>query len=133
MIEGFLGKLAEHKMQEANARGELNDLPNAGKPVRIQNFYFLPPAFKFAYTVLKNSGYLNLDEEEKVPITSLKDNIHSQNDKLSNSTKLQEKPSASVVSNKKISADVMPSNSTSHNIEKAFNYNVIRDSRRRRF
>jgi hypothetical protein len=119
MIEGFLGKLAEHKMQEANARGELKNLPGAGKPVRIENFYFLPPAFKFAYTVLKNSGYLNLDEEETVPVASLKDNINLRNDKLSNSTKNQEKSTASVVSDEKTSSDMMPSKSTSHNLEKA--------------
>lgn len=63
-MKDFFGNMAEQRIQEAIARGEFKNLTGAGKPVKIKTLHFLPKEFKFAYTVLKNSGYLNLVNDE---------------------------------------------------------------------
>ncbi|HZK53718.1 MAG TPA: DUF1992 domain-containing protein [Desulfosporosinus sp.] len=125
------GKLVEQKVGEAIARGEAKNLPGAGKPVKIENFYFLPPEFKFVYTVLKNSGYLNLGDDEKVPVSSTSDDINPPNMNVSNPIKSIEEKTAS--SDEVMLSNVNPSKPTEHVQQKALNYNIIRDSRRRKF
>jgi len=130
----ILGNIAEQKIREAVLRGEAKKLPGEGKPLKIENLYFLPPEFKFAYTVLKNGGFLNLDDSEKGPDPSTSDDINLLNLNPSNFTKvIQEKTSVSLVSDEIVSPNVMPSNPTKYIQEKALNYNIIRDSRRGRF
>lgn len=125
------GKLVEQKIGEAIARGEAKNLPGAGKPVKIENFYFLPPEFKFVYTVLKNSGYLNLGDDEKAPVSTTSDDRNLPNMNASNSIKgIEEKTS---LTEPLISSNVIPSRPTEHIEHKALNYNIIRDSRRRKF
>ena len=129
-MEDIFGQIAEQKIREAIRNEEFKNLPGAGKPLYVENFYFLPPEFKFAYTVLKNSGFLNL-AEKKAPVFSDSDNKKSQYANPFNSPKnIPEKSSVSVASHEINSSKVMPSNS---NIEKALDYNVIRDCRRRIF
>lgn len=124
---GDIGNIAEQKIREAVAKGEAKNLPGEGKPLKIENFYFLPTEFKFAYTVLKNAGYLNLGEDKKVPLSSTTDNMNIPNVNLSNSTNnFQEKTSDSLNSDE-ITLDVKPTKPIQ---EKALNYNIIRDCRR---
>jgi hypothetical protein len=129
---GDIGNIAEQKIREAIARGETKSLHGEGKPLKIENLYFLPPEFKFAYTVLKNGGFLNLDDDEKVPVSSTSEDINLSNLNPS-STIIQEKTSVSLVSDKIISPNVNHSNPTIYIQEKALNYNVIRDCRRGKF
>lgn len=130
-MKDFFEDIAEQKIKKSIARGESKNLSGAGKPVNIENFYFLPPEFIFTYTVLKNSGYLNLAEDEKAPVSLSNDGMNLSDKKLTNySSIVQEEPSDSLVSNKIASLDVKP---TRHAQEKALNYNKIRDSRRGRF
>ena len=51
--------LTERRIKEAIARGDSKNLPGAGKPLKIEGFYFLPRKLRAAYIVLKNSGYLD--------------------------------------------------------------------------
>ncbi|GAB6152237.1 hypothetical protein JCM17380_09870 [Desulfosporosinus burensis] len=51
--------LTERRILEAIARGDSNNLPGAGKPLKIDGLYFLPRKLRAAYIVLKNSGYLD--------------------------------------------------------------------------
>ncbi|ODA42939.1 DnaJ family domain-containing protein [Desulfosporosinus sp. BG] len=62
-------KLAERRIQEAIARGEFKNLRGEGKPVKINGLYFLPQKLRAAYTVLKNSGYLDkaIQENKRFP------------------------------------------------------------------
>lgn len=131
---GDIGNIAEQKIREAIARGEMKNLPGEGKPLIIENLYCLSPEFKFAYTVLKNGGFLNLNDDEKAPVPSTNNEINLQNLNPSNSTTIiQEKTSASLVSDEIISSNASYSNSTKCIQEKALNYNVIRDCRRGKF
>lgn len=64
-MEELFRNIAEQKIREAIINEDYKNLSGAGKPVKVENFYFLPAEFKFAYTVVKNSGYLNLADDEK--------------------------------------------------------------------
>ena len=49
-------KVAEFKIREAIEKGELKDLPGAGKPIIIENMAFVPEEERLAYIIMKNSG-----------------------------------------------------------------------------
>lgn len=68
-MEDYFKIICEQRIREAIARGDFKNLPGAGKPLKIKNLYFLPPELRAAYTVLKNSGYLDqaIDEERHFP------------------------------------------------------------------
>ncbi|HEY5900186.1 MAG TPA: DUF1992 domain-containing protein [Burkholderiales bacterium] len=50
--------LAEQRVQEAIARGELDDLPGAGRPLDLQDDALIPEDLRLAYRILKNAGYV---------------------------------------------------------------------------
>lgn len=53
-----LDQLAETRIQEAQARGELDHLPGAGQPLQLDDDSFVPPTLRVAYRILKNAGFL---------------------------------------------------------------------------
>lgn len=57
-MKNILGALTEARIRVAIANGDFENLPGKGKPLAIENLYFLPPELRPAYLVLKNSGYL---------------------------------------------------------------------------
>lgn len=50
-------KLAEERIKDAIERGELDNLPGAGKPLELEDDSRLAPELRMAYKVLKNAGY----------------------------------------------------------------------------
>jgi hypothetical protein len=50
--------LAERKIEEAVSRGELDDLPGAGRPLELDDDPLVPDDLKLAYRILKNAGYV---------------------------------------------------------------------------
>ncbi len=50
--------LAERRIAEAIERGELDNLPGAGRPLELDNDSDVPPELRAAYRVLKNAGML---------------------------------------------------------------------------
>src|SRR5690554_4340797 len=55
----FLDRIAEEKIREAIERGDLSDLPGAGKPIPEEDDLALVPAeLRMAYRVLKNAGFV---------------------------------------------------------------------------
>ena len=50
--------LAERKIEEAIARGELDDLPGAGQPLEVDDDRLVPEELRVAYRILKNAGYV---------------------------------------------------------------------------
>ena len=50
--------LAEQRIQEALARGELGDLPGEGQPLDLDDDRLVPEELRMVYRVLKNSGVL---------------------------------------------------------------------------
>jgi hypothetical protein len=51
-------ELAESRIREAMERGDLNDLPGAGKPLSLEEDGFIPEEMRMAYKILKNAGYI---------------------------------------------------------------------------
>jgi hypothetical protein len=60
-----LEMLAEKKIAEALERGELDDLPGAGKPLDLDDDALVPEDLRLAYRVLKNAGYVPQDIGER--------------------------------------------------------------------
>jgi hypothetical protein len=50
--------LAEKKIQEALARGELDELPGAGRPLELDDDSLIPEDLRLAYRILKNAGFV---------------------------------------------------------------------------
>jgi hypothetical protein len=50
--------IAEKKIAEAIARGELDDLPGAGKPLELDDDSNVPEDLRVAYRILKNAGFV---------------------------------------------------------------------------
>ena len=50
--------LAERKIEEALARGELSDLPGAGRPLDLDTDPLIPEDLRMAYRILKNAGFV---------------------------------------------------------------------------
>lgn len=51
-------KLAEQRIKEACERGELEDLPGKGQPLKLEDESRIPAELRLAYKVLKNAGYV---------------------------------------------------------------------------
>jgi hypothetical protein len=50
--------IAEKKIAEAIERGELDDLPGAGRPLDLDDDALVPEDLRLAYRILKNAGYV---------------------------------------------------------------------------
>ncbi len=49
--------LAERRIAQAIANGELDDLPGAGKPLDLDDDALVPEEWRMAHRILKNAGY----------------------------------------------------------------------------
>jgi len=54
--------IAEQKILEAIKEGQFDNLPGRGEPQKMEDLSNLPEELRLAYTVLKNSGFLNGEE-----------------------------------------------------------------------
>lgn len=66
-----LARIAENKIREAIARGELNDLPGAGKPIDLEEYFRTPEELRMAYSVLKSAKCLPEEVELMNEIAAL--------------------------------------------------------------
>jgi hypothetical protein len=51
-------RIAERHILEAIKKGELENLPGAGKPLKLEDDSNVPEDLRMAYKVLKNAGYV---------------------------------------------------------------------------
>lgn len=63
--------LAERKIEEAAARGELDGLPGAGRPLELDDDRLVPEDLRLAYRILKNAGYVPPEVEALREIAQL--------------------------------------------------------------
>jgi DnaJ-like protein len=54
----ILDVIAEKRIREAQERGEFDDLPGAGAPLKPEDNALVPEELRAAYRILKNSGFL---------------------------------------------------------------------------
>lgn len=69
----LLDDLAERHIRDAVERGEFDDLPGRGKPLRLDDDSMVPPELRAAYRLLKNSGHLPPELELSREIRSVED------------------------------------------------------------
>jgi uncharacterized protein YutE (UPF0331/DUF86 family) len=77
-------KIAERKIEEAIEQGELDDLPLAGKPIRLDDLDGVPEELRSAFRVLKNANVL----PEEV---QLRQQMHELRNALEDSTDEEER------------------------------------------
>ncbi len=68
-----LAIIAEEKIREAMARGEFDNLPGAGRPLRLDDDPMVPEELRVAYRILKNAGCIPPELELRKEIITLKD------------------------------------------------------------
>jgi Domain of unknown function (DUF1992) len=49
-------RLAESRIREAIAQGEFENLPGAGKPLNLEEYFSTPEDLRMAFSILKNAG-----------------------------------------------------------------------------
>ncbi len=67
----ILEKVAEDKIQRAIEEGHFNDLPGKGQPLELEDDSWVPEEMRMAYKVLKNSGHVPQEIEERKEINNL--------------------------------------------------------------
>jgi hypothetical protein len=72
-ISIVLDKIADQKIREAIARGELDDLPGKGKPLELEDDSYIPEDLRLAYKILKNADCLpqELELRKEIRTTEL--------------------------------------------------------------
>jgi hypothetical protein len=55
---GLLDRLAEAHIEAAVERGELDDLPGAGRPQKLDDDAHVPASLRAGYRLLKNAGFV---------------------------------------------------------------------------
>ena len=56
-------KIAEKKIREAMREGKFDNLPNAGAPIDLEDYFKAPEDMRMAYGVLKSAGVLPEEAE----------------------------------------------------------------------
>lgn len=64
-------RVAEQKIVEAIARGELDDLPGAGRPLALDDDTLVPEDLRLAYRILKNAGFVPPEVQARREIAEL--------------------------------------------------------------
>ncbi len=72
--------IAEQKIAEAIGRGELADLPGAGKPLHLDDDMLIPEDLRMAFRILKNAGFVPPEVETLREIGELERFIESLSD-----------------------------------------------------
>ena len=54
----LIDQLVEARLSDAQARGEFDNLPGAGKPLELEDDALVPEELRSGYRLLKNAGYL---------------------------------------------------------------------------
>ena len=86
-------KLAHHRIEEAIAAGEFDDLPGPGQPLDLAEYFSRPPTERAGVSLLKNAGVLPPEMELLKAIGRLEEALHECADSQRHSrlqTELQE-------------------------------------------
>jgi len=63
--------IAEQRIAEAIAKGELDGLPGTGRPLDLEDDALIPEELRLAYRILKNAGYVPPEVETLNEIAEL--------------------------------------------------------------
>ncbi|GLI53034.1 DnaJ family domain-containing protein [Thermodesulfovibrio yellowstonii] len=83
-------KIAEEKIREAMEQGLFDDLPNKGKPLKLEDYSWVPEDLRIAYKILKNAGCIPPEMEIRKEIIDLKDLLKTIDDDEERIKKIRE-------------------------------------------
>ena len=66
-------KIIEKKIKEAQGRGEFDDLPGSGEPLKIEDDSHVPEDLRLSYKILKNANCLPPELQLKKEIRQMED------------------------------------------------------------
>ncbi len=89
MVTGF-EKLVEQRIIMAQQKGELDNLPGAGKPLNLEDMK-LPEDFRMAHRVLKNAGFLPPEVKLRKEIENVELLLHTMSSDAPERYKAQKK------------------------------------------
>lgn len=92
----ILAKIAEQRIREAMERGEFDNLPLHGQPLKLDDLTSVPEHLRMGYKILKNAGVLPEEMQLKKEIVSLKTLLDVCHDEAEKQT-LQQKMNAQVL------------------------------------
>ena len=78
----LIDEMVERHIREAEEKGEFDNLPGAGKPLMLEDDSAVPAELRVAYRLLKNSGYLPpelQDRKEALQLTELMHEVEKDN------------------------------------------------------
>lgn len=75
----LVDELAEQHIQQAQQKGEFENLPGQGRPLQLDDDSAVPPELRVAYRLLKNAGYLPAELQDRKEALGLSDLLHSIN------------------------------------------------------
>lgn len=64
LVKMDFSRIAEEKIKKGYEEGAFDHLPDMGKPLRLDYLERMPDELRMAFTVLKNAGYLDEDEQK---------------------------------------------------------------------
>ena len=67
--------LAEQRIREALKQGEFDNLPNAGRPLNLEDYFSAPADLRMAYSLLKNANCTPVEVELLNEVARLKQAI----------------------------------------------------------
>jgi DnaJ-like protein len=70
--------IAERKIAEAIARGELDNLPGEGRPLELDDDALIPEELRAAYRILKNAGFVPPEVQALNDIATLERFVNQQ-------------------------------------------------------
>ena len=70
-------KIAEKKIKEAVKKGQFDDLPGAGEPLKMEDDSNIPEDLRLAYKILKNADCLPPELQLKKDIRQMEDMLES--------------------------------------------------------
>jgi hypothetical protein len=72
----LIDALAEEQITAAIRRGEFDDLPGQGEPLRLDDDSAVPEALRVAYRILRNAGCLPPEQELRNEIRQVEELLH---------------------------------------------------------
>lgn len=79
MALGF-ERIAEQRIREAQSRGDFDNLPGSGKPLKLDDDSRIPEDLRMAYKMLKNAGFVPPEIQIKKEIKQTRDLLEGAKD-----------------------------------------------------
>jgi hypothetical protein len=74
------GRVAERRIRQAIADGEFDNLPGAGKPLNLDDYFATPEDLRMAFSILKNANCAPAEVEMLKEISRLEHAIEDSSD-----------------------------------------------------